>query len=279
MTSPRRLAVVGHVEHVTLGAVAELPRPGDIVHLDAPRWFPGGGGGVTSFQLVRSPAEVHLFTTIGGDDAGAAVAARLAATPAIVHAARRDAPHTRDLVLVTPGGERTIVVIGAPLQARIDDPLPWDVFATCDAVYFTGQDADVLRAARAARVLVVTARRRAVLIRSGVRADVVVGSAHDPLEASTLADYPVAPSALVMTEGASGGRIETAAGVARYPAAPAPPTRVASYGAGDSFVGALTWYVACGLPLVDACRRAAVHGAAVLAGPTPLEAQLALVEP
>ena len=216
---------------------------------------------------------------IGSDDAGAAVAARLAATTAVIHAAQREAPHTRDLVLVTPGGERTIVVIGAPLQARIDDPLPWAIFTTCDAVYFTGQDPDVLRAARAARVLVVTARRRAVLVRARVRADVVIGSAHDPLEASTLADYPVPPGALVMTEGAAGGRIERADGVTRYPAAPAPPTRAVSYGAGDSFVGALTWYVACGLPLPDACRRAAVHGAAVLAGPTPLEAQLALVPP
>ena len=278
-TTPRRFAVVGHVTHVTLGAVAALPKPGDIVHLDAPCWFPGGGGGMTFFQLVRSSAEVHLFTAVGTDDAGAAVAARLGATCAVVHAARREAPHTRDLVLVTPGGERTIVVIGAPLHARIDDAMPWDVFATTDGVYFTGQDADVLRAARAARVLVVSARRRAVLVRSGVRADVVVGSARDPLEASTLADYPVAPGALVMTEGADGGRIATAAGTTQYPAAPAPPARVASYGAGDSFVGALTWYLACGLPLDEACRRAAVHGAALLAGPTPLEAQLPLAAP
>jgi len=154
-----------------------------------------------------------------------------------------------------------------------------DVFATCDGVYFTGQDADVLRAARAARVLVVSARRRAVLVRAGVRADVVVGSARDPLEAGALADYAVTPGALVMTEGADGGRIATAAGTARYPAAPAPAARVASYGAGDSFVGALTWYLACGLPLDETCRRAAVHGAALLAGPTPLDAQLALVAP
>jgi ribokinase len=204
---------------------------------------------------------------------------RLAATRAVVHAARRKAPHTRDLVLVTPGGERTIVVIGAPLHARGDDPLPWDVLGRCDAVYFTGQDAAVLRAARAARLLVVTARRRAVLARAGVRADVVVGSASDPREATTLADYPVAPDALVMTEGAAGGRIETRAGRVRFPAATAPSSRRASYGAGDSFVGALTWYLACGLDLPDACGRAAAHGAAVLAGPTPLDAQLPLAPP
>ncbi len=278
MTLPRRIAVVGHVEHVTLGDVAALPAPGDIVHLETPIWFPGGGGGVTFFQLLRSPptVDVHLFTAVGGDDAGSAVAARLAATRAHVHAARREAPHTRDLVLVTPGGERTIVVIGAPLQARIDDPLPFDVLGTCDAVFFSGQDAEILRAARAARLLVVTARRRAVLARSGVRADVVVGSASDPLETSTLADYPVPPDTLVMTEGGSGGRIETRDGLIRFPAAPPPAVRRVSYGAGDSFVGALTWFVACGLSLADACVRAAPYGAAVFAGPTPLEAQLPL---
>jgi ribokinase len=275
-TAPRRLAVVGHVEHVTLGTVPALPRPGDIVHLEAPVWFPGGGGGITFFQLLRSPAEVHLFTAIGNDDAGTAVATRLATTGAVIHAARRDEPHTRDLVLVTPDGERTIVVVGAPLHARLDDPLPWDVLAGCDAVYFAGQDPAVLRAARAAHLLVVTARRRAVLARAGVRADVVVGSAHDPLEASALVDYPVAPGAIVMTEGADGGRIETTTGVTRFPAAPPPARRVASYGAGDSFVGALTWHLACGLPLADACARAAVYGAAVLTGLNPLDVQLPL---
>lgn len=276
MPAPHRIAVVGHVEHVTAGSVAALPAPGDIAHLVAPQWFPGGGGGVTFFQLLQSPAEIHLFTAIGDDDAGSAVAARLAATRAVVHAARRAAPHTRDLVLVTPGGERTIVVIGEPLQARFDDPLPWEVLGTCDAVFFTGQDADVLRAARATRLLVVSARRRPVLVRSGVRADLVVGSVSDPLEASTLADYPVPPAALVMTDGAAGGRIETRDGTARFDAAPAPPLRRGSYGAGDSFVGALTWYAACGLPVPEACRRAAPYGAAVLGGATPLEHQLRL---
>ncbi|MBI3769982.1 MAG: sugar kinase [Deltaproteobacteria bacterium] len=279
VAAPRRLAVIGHVEHVTLGTVAVLPQPGDIVHLEAPMWFPGGGGGITFFQLLRSPVEIHLFTAIGNDDAGAAVANSLAATRAVIHAARRDQPHTRDLVLVTPDGERTILVVGVPLHTRLDDPLPWDVLASCDAVYFAGQDPDVLRAARAARILIVTARRRAVLARAGVRADVVVGSAHDPLEASALVDYSVEPGAIVMTEGGGGGRIETTSGVTRFPAAPPPARRVGSYGAGDSFVGALTWFLACGLPLAEACGRAAVHGAAVLAGWSPLEVQLALAVP
>lgn len=282
MTQPPRrprIAVVGHVQHVTIGEVAALPAPGDIVHLEDPFWLPGAGGGVAFFQLLHSPAEVHLFTALGNDDAGAAVAARVAATGAAIHAAQRDLPHSRDLVLVTPGGERTILVIDPPLHARHDDPLPWSVLAGCDAVFFTGQDPAVLRAARAARVLVVTARRAAVLAAAAIEADAVVGSATDPREASRLADYPTPPRALVMTEGTAGGRIETAADTRRFPAAPAPTARAAAYGAGDTFAAALTWYLTCGLDVAEACRRAAIHGAAVLAGANPLEHQRPLTWP
>jgi ribokinase len=275
-----RLAVIGHVEHITLGRVPAVPRAGDIAHLEAPRWFPGGGGGVAFWQLARSPVELHLFTAVGEDEAGRDVLAALVASGARIHAALRAEPHTRDVVMVTPDGERTIVVVGQPLHPRAADPLPWDVLAGCDAAYFTAQDPDALRAARAARLLVVTARRREALVRSGVRADVVVGSASDPREASTLADYPVPPGALVLTEGPGGGRIHTVAGTVRFPA-PSPPPGApgAAYGAGDSFAGALVFYLAAGVPLADACARAGPHGAAVLRGTDPREVQEPLSPP
>ena len=177
MTTTRpRIAVVGHAQHVTLAAVPSLPGRGEILHLERPTWMPGGGGAITFFQLVRSPAEVHFFTAIGDDATGAAVEARLVASEATIHAGRRPPPHSADLVLVTPDGERTIVVMQPPLQTRFDDPLPWGVFAECDAVFFTGQDPDILRAARAARLVVVTARRAAVVAAAGIEVDVVVGS-------------------------------------------------------------------------------------------------------
>jgi ribokinase len=240
------------------------------------RTFPGGGGGIAFFQLARSPGEVHLFTAFGNDDAAAQVRARVEATGAGIHAARRDQPHTRDLVLITPDGERTIVVLGEPLHPVRADPLPWDVLGSCDAAYFTAQDPDALRAARAARVLVVTARRRAALIASGIRADVVVGSALDPRESSSLTDYAVRPGALVLTEGAAGGRIETADGLRRFAAPRVNPPRGGTYGAGDSFAGALTWYVALGSTIDEACSRASHHGAAVLGSIEPISAQLPL---
>jgi len=273
-TARPRIAVVGHAQHVTLAAVSALPSLGDILHLERPTWMAGGGGAITFFQLVRSPAEIHFFTAIGDDAAGAAVAAKLVASGATIHVGRRPAPHSADLVLVTPDGERTIVVMHPPLQARIDDPLPWDVFASCDAVFFTGQDPAILRVARAARLVVVTARRAAVVAAAGVTVDVVVGSLNDPRESNN--QYPVPPRALVLTDGPRGGEIRTAAGTEHFAPPPSPPRIVGSYGAGDSFAGALTWHLVAGRSLKDACEYAGPHGAAVLAGIDPLEHQLPL---
>ena len=269
-----RIAVVGHAQHVTLAAVAALPARGEILHLADPTYVAGGGGAITFFQLVRSRAEVRFFTALGNDAAAAEVERALVASGATIHAARRDHPHHRDLVLVTPEGERTIVVMQPPLHPKIADPLPWDLFASCDAVFFTGDDPAVLRAARAARLLVVTARRAAVVAAAGIEVDVAVGSLNDPREANNA--YPVPPRAIVLTDGARGGRIDTAAGSERFAAPPKPPRIVGSYGAGDSFAGALTWYLVAGLSLPDACARAGAHGAAVLAGIDPMRHQLPL---
>jgi len=271
-----RVAVIGHVEHVTIGRAARLPAPGDIVHFDEPQVIAGGGGGIAFFQLARSSGEVHLFTALGNDDAAAAVERRIVATGAHVHAARRDEPHTRDLAVVTDDGERTIFVIGRPLHPAMGDRLPWHVLASCDAAYFTGEDPETLRAAREARVLVVTARRAHVLAKAGVKADVVIGSSTDAREASRLPDYAVPPEALVMTAGRHGGAIYTADGVSHWDASPGPDAVAGSYGTGDTFAAALTWYLARGLSVHEACVSAAPHGAAVLRGVNPIEWQLPL---
>ena len=275
MTARRpRIAVVGHAQHVTLARVPALPAPGDILHLERPIAIAGGGGAITFFQLVRSPAEVHFFTAVGTDAAGDDVRRALAESGAAIHAGRRDRLHSRDLVLVTPDGERTIVVMQPPLQARFDDGLPWDVFARCDAVFFTGQDPAILRAARAARLVLVTARRASVLADAGIVADVVVGSLNDPRESANR--YPVPPQAIVLTDGARGGRIDTSSGSERFAAPPAPHAIVGCYGAGDSFAGALTWYLTADVPLGEACARAGAAGAAVLAGVNPFDHQTTL---
>jgi ribokinase len=267
-----RIAVIGHVEHVTIAAVPRLPAPGDITHLDSPIVIAGGGAGIAFHQLAKSDAELHLFTALGNDDAAAAVRRAIEATGAEIYAAARPTPHTRDLVLVTDGGERTIYVVGGPLHPAADDPLPWDLLATCDGVYFTGDDPATLAFARKARLLVVTARRSEVYAASGVVADIIVGSLRDPREASRLADYAVPPRALVMTDGARGGVIETAGDRTPF-SAPSVPRVVGSYGAGDTFAAALTYYAAIGMPLLAACEMASRNAVAVLGGIDPIAGQ------
>src|SRR4051812_8816509 len=111
MVAPR-IAIVGHVEHVTLGRILGIPGPGDILYLREPRFLPGGGGGIAFAQLCRSEAEIHLYTAVGSDEAGRAVAARLgSATPRIqIHAVVRAVEHPRVVVLIDENGQRTIVV-------------------------------------------------------------------------------------------------------------------------------------------------------------------------
>jgi len=308
---PARIGVVGHVEHVCLGRVAALPAPGDIVHLEATRALAGGGGALAFAQLCRSSAEVHFFTAVGDDDAGREVEAWLGALGAgnlesepqrgeprsmagpsrrrgvamncHVHVARRRASHPRVVVLVDAEGRRTILVTSPPLQPSGDDALPWERLADLDAVYFTGSDPESLRLARRARRLVVTARRAACLSDAGVAADVIVGSATDPRENEPIHTYLPAPRALVLTDGPRAMVVSRAAAVAG--GAPIlshvdPPPAVSrvrcDYGAGDSFAAALTFFVAHGLSVEEACRRAGPHGAAVLLGEEPLSAQLLL---
>jgi ribokinase len=270
-----RIAVIGHVEHVTLGSVGGLVAPGDVVHLVHPRFLPAGGGGIAFAQLCRSDAEIHLFTAVGRDEAGRAVASRVGAHPGQVHvhAAARDVEHPRVIVVVDGDGRRTIVVTGDPLQPTADDPLPWSVLRDCDAVYFTGNDPASLRLARTARALVVTARRSAALHAAAVAPDVIVGSVADPRENRPLDAYDPAPGALVLTDGPRPVRVVRPSGVTLVDAPPAPDRVVGDYGAGDSFAAALTFFLAHGLPVEECCHRAGPFGAAVLRGIDPLELQ------
>jgi ribokinase len=70
---------------------------------------------------------------------------------------------------------------------------------------------------------------------------------------------------VVRTEGAGGGRYETAEGATgRYDAAAAPGPVVDSYGAGDSFAAGLTIGLAGGEDIDTSLSMAARHGAEAL---------------
>ncbi len=276
---PLRLAVIGHVEHVTLGHFDGAIEPGAVIHMMASRVTAAGGGGIAFAQLCLSDAEIHLFTAVGSDEAGRAVESRIRAhgDRVHVHAARRDEAHPRVVVVVDRDGHRTIFVTSEPLHPKATDPLPWSLLSECDAVYFTGTDPGSLRLARAARVLVVTARRHSALQAAAVAPDVIVGSVADPRENREHGAYDPAPGALVLTDGPRAIRISRGNEVTRVDPPAAPDRVIGDYGAGDSFAAALTFFLASGLPVEEACRHAGSYGAAVLRGIDPLEVQSRLV--
>ena len=268
-----RVAVVGHVEWVT-HARGGVPAVGQIAHLVDAFDEPAGGGAVSAAQVARLGADCLFYTALSDDGFGEAGRQILGERGVTVIAARRSEAQTRALTVVDESGERTILVTGARLSPRIDDPLPWAELARCDGAFFTGDDPRTLIAARAARFLVVAARRLASLVESGVEADVVVASATDPDEAFDPALLPVAPRACVFTEGGRGGRILVGGQERRFEPASPPGAIVDAYGAGDSFAAGLTVGLARGLPLDGAVALAARCGATALTGRGGLGAQL-----
>jgi ribokinase len=152
--------------------------------------------------------------------------------------------------------------LGDPGRPGRDEPLPWAELAEYDAVYFCGGDPDALRAARAARVLVATARELATLQAGGVLLDALVASARDPSERYA-GELDPEPGLVARTEGAAGGTYEPGGG--RWEPVPLPGPVRDAYGAGDSFAAGLAFALAQGRPRDDALAAAAEWGAAALA--------------
>jgi ribokinase len=183
-------------------------------------------------------------------------------------------------------------VLGERIVPLRSDPLPWESLGDVDAIYLTGGDADAVRAARAARVLVATPRALSALAESGVTLDILVGSAHDPGEICEPGTLDPEPRVVVRTSGGDGGwweAREPAPGESPLPwlpagrqrgtwkATPLPGPEVDAYGCGDSFAAALAYGLGAGMTLDEAIALAARCGAAVLTGRGPYGAMLELV--
>jgi ribokinase len=272
-----RPSVVGHIEWIEFGRVDRVPGPGEIAHATDVWQEVGGGGAVAAVQLSRLAGDCDLFTAFGDDPVGIASRRRLSTLGAHVHAdARRGVATRRAVTLVDAAGERTITTLGDRLEPLAADPLPWGRLDDVDSVYVTAGDADAFRAARRARVMVVTLRALQRLSESGVEADCLVGSARDPNERWDPTSLPYAPRLLVRTEGADGGSFETAEGErGRFAAVPPPGPIVDTYGAGDTFAAGLTFALGIGMKVPDALTFAARCGAVCVTGRGPFGARIA----
>jgi ribokinase len=264
-----RTAVVGHVEWVEFARVERVPTSGEIVTARGGFVEAAGGGGVAAVQLARLAGECTLYTALGDDETGVRARERLEQLGVRVEAAiRTGEPTRRAFTFLDDAGERTITVIGERLEARRSDPLPWDELSTTDAVYFTAGDPDSLRAARAARALVATARVMDVLERAAVELDAVVASSADPSERYRPIEPP--PGLVAETAGPAGGDWTARDGrTGRWAAAQVPGPVRDAYGCGDSFATGLTHALGEGLEPERALAFAAECGAACLAGDGP----------
>lgn len=269
-----RVGVVGHVEWVEFARVDEVPRPGDIVHAFGTFETAGGGGAVAAVQLARLARGAVLFTSFGDDELGRRARAQLSEQGVTVRAMMDPSPQRRAFCFVDSSGERTITVLGDKLRPSGGDTrLPWHELDGLDAVYFVSGDAEALRRARAARILVATARELETLVRAAVPLDVLVGSAADEGERYQTGDLDPAPKLVVTTSGALGGWAQPGG---PYRAAPLPGPVLDTYGAGDSFAAGLTFALARGDDREEALGFAAKCGAYVLTGHGPYEGQLVL---
>jgi ribokinase len=271
-----RVAVVGHVEWIEFARVERVPAPGEIVHAEEAWEEPGGGGAVAAVQLMKLAGDATLYTALGDDELGHRAHDELARLGLRVEAVFRDERQRRAFVHVDGAGERTITVIGSRLGPQADDPLPWRELGEADAVYFTAGDPGAVRAARAARTLVATARGLETLGAAGVELDALVASGSDRGERYETGDLEPPPRLVVRTAGAAGGTWENAADRGGWKAADLPGPVRDAYGCGDSFAAGLTYGLGAGLEVGEALRLGARCGAACLTGRGPYEGQLVL---
>jgi ribokinase len=211
---------------------------------------------------VRLGAETDFFVAVGADELGSRAREALETLGCRVHAGTRDAPQRRAFTYLDEACERTITLMGAKLHPHGSDPLPWNELADIDAVYFCAGDAEALRAARQARVLVATARELPTLIEAGVQLDALVRSGLDPEEGYEQGRLAPEPSLVVSTAGRAGGSYVAGGEERTYAAAELPGPIIDSYGAGDCFAVGLVFALGRGDGPADAvafaARRAAV---------------------
>jgi ribokinase len=255
---------VGHVEWVRFARVVRVPEPGSIVTATESWEEPGGGGADAAGELVRLGADVDFFLAVGNDEVGEQARQALATLGCRVHTAKRSEPQRLAFTYVDDAGERTITLIGPKLHPHGSDPLPWSELADVDAVYFSAGDADALRAARQARVLVATARELPTLVEAKVPLDALVRSGLDPSEGYEPGLLDPAPKLVVSTMGRTGGTFIAGDEEGTFASAELPGPIVDAYGAGDSFAAGLTFALGRGDGPAAALAFAAQCGATAL---------------
>ncbi len=278
-----RVLVVGSINVDVVVSVARLPSPGETLHGRSVAHLPGGKGANQAVALARLGLDVALVGAVGPQTSLADLTAEGVDVSAV---ARVDAPTGLALITVEDAGENTIVVVAganALVQAptsvdadavvlQLEIPLPV-VSASVRSAREVGALV-VLNAAPAAAVPAEVLRDVDVLVVNATEALLMSGAA-DPVAAAVVLRPRVRQGVLV-TLGAAGCVVVGDGGAVSVPGVVA--QAVDAVGAGDAFVGALTWGLLEGLTLPEAaavgCRAGALAVSARGARSAPMREAL-----
>lgn len=262
-----RVTVVGsaNVDHVI--RVHRLPQPGETVLGSAYAEHMGGKGANQAVAAARLGASVAFVGAVGTDAAGDRVLRALADEGVDCASVARiaDAPTGAAVITVEEGGQNQIAVAPGANQ-RLDPPRVAEFVATLDpAVVLAVLEipmAAVLAAAQAAR------QARARLVLNAAPATDLPDDlfASGPLIAVNAEERPLVglsaetlikrgAGGLLVTRGADGVSLVTESGETSIPGEH-PGTVIDATGAGDAFVGALAVFLAEGMELEAAARKA-----------------------
>jgi ribokinase len=279
-----RIAVIGsnNVDLVTY--VTRMPKPGET--LEAPRFEmgPGGKGANQAVAAAKLGADVAFVTAIGDDLFGASTLRTLAAAGIDAGLVRKVAgkPNGVASIMVDPSGENCILIVkGANGELSPDDvERASAALKTCDLILLqleipleTVYAAIRFGKAHGVRTVLNPAPANPDLDLAQVRdADYFVPNETElalltglPTETDTDVETAAkrllaeGAKAVIVTLGARGALLATAAGVKRI--APVPVTPVDTTGAGDAFVAAFARFHAAGASLEAALARAARYAA------------------
>jgi sugar/nucleoside kinase (ribokinase family) len=263
-----RIVVVGSVAEDEVLSLPEPLREGNHLEATSRERRLGGGAANTAVPLCHAGHEVVIVSPLGTDERGDRLLGELQAvgvdTSGIVRVAGES---TRSVVLVDPGGERTVVNVHRAREEGLRERLEK---IECDALYVRSREPDL-----AERMATIAHRATVVahmppLGRGARPAHVLVGSESDLPEPFVGdpwdAGEGIAGSLLrwvVMTMGAHGAEAVSAE---ERIAAPAPPvTAVDTTGAGDVFAAGLVHALLDERPMAQSLDTAVAWGAAAAA--------------
>ena len=263
-----RMAVVGHVEWVTFVGLDNLPQPGTVGHANWTKEEPAGAGAViavTMSKLLSTP--VDFFTALGKDEIGEKSNQRLKQLGVKTHVAWVDQPTRRGISFVDQHGDRAITVIGDRLEPKSTDKLPWEIFSNINGVFVTATDSKGLENCRKASVLLATPRLTvAVIEKSKIQLDCLIGSAYDQNEKVDTNQLSKKPKLVIKTEADEGCRVMPDK---RYKAVRLSEPVIDTYGCGDTFAAAFSLALTAEWDIHQAISYAAHYGAhcALIKGP------------